>query len=361
MLLQDFDYHLPAELIAQRPLPERDASRLLVVDRKTQSFEDRLFRDLPESLRPGDLLVFNNTRVFPARLLGRRLGVTAQKIGKRNPARHEFLQAEVELFLARQETADTWQALVRPGRKVRTGEVLLFGDGELEAEVLGRGAYGLRRVRLRAQGGDVDEAIDRLGHVPLPPYIRRPDDAADRQAYQTVYAKARGAVAAPTAGLHFTPPIFDRLRARGIETAEITLHVGLGTFQPVHAERVEDHQMEPERFEIAPSAADAVNRALDEGRRVVAVGTTSLRALEHVAATSRGHIVAGRGETGLFIYPGFKFQVAGALITNFHLPRSTLLMLVSAFAGHDLVQATYRHAVSGRYRFYSYGDCMLIM
>ena len=361
MLLEEFDYDLPGELIAQRPLAERDASRLLVVDRKTQTFEDRLFRELPEILQQGDLLVFNNTRVFPARLLGRRLGVTAQKIGKHNPARHEFLQAEVELFLARQETADTWQALVRPGRKVRTGEILIFGDNQLEAEVLGRGAYGLRRVRLRAERGALDEAIDRLGHVPLPPYIHRPDDAADRLAYQTIYAKARGAIAAPTAGLHFTQPIFDRLRARGIGTSELTLHVGLGTFQPVHAESVEDHKMEPERFEIPPSAADAASSALDEGRRIVAVGTTTARAFEHVARTHHGRIVRGAGETNLFIYPGFNLQVVGALLTNFHLPRSTLLMLVAAFAGPELTLRAYQHAVRERYRFYSYGDCVLIV
>jgi S-adenosylmethionine:tRNA ribosyltransferase-isomerase len=361
MLLEEFNYHLPSELIAQRPLSERDASRLLVADRAAQRFEDRVFRELPEILRAGDLLVFNNTKVFPARLLGRRRGVTAQPIGKLNPARREFLTAEVELFLTRQESEDTWQALVRPGRKVRTGEILVFGDNELEAEVLGRGDYGLRRVRLRAPGGALDDVIDRLGHVPLPPYIGRLDEATDRQAYQTVYAKARGAVAAPTAGLHFTESIFSRLRARGVETTEITLHVGLGTFQPVHAERIENHKMEPERFDISPSAAEAVNRALDDGRRVVAVGTTCVRTLEHVALLHGGRIAAGRGETSLFIYPGFKFQVTRALVTNFHLPRSTLLMLVSAFAGRDFIRDAYRRAIAERYRFYSYGDCMLIV
>jgi len=361
MLLEEFDYDLRRELIAQRPLAERGASRLLVVDRAAQRFEDHVFRELPEILRAGDLLVFNNTKVFPARLLGRRRGVTAQPIGKCNPARHEFLTTEVELFLTRQESEDTWQALVRPGRKIRTGEILVFGEGQLEAEVLGRGAYGLRRVHLTAASGTIEETIDRLGHVPLPPYISRPDEASDRETYQTVYAKARGAVAAPTAGLHFTESILDRLRARGIETAEITLHVGLGTFQPVHAERIENHQMEPERFEIPPSAAEAVNRALGDGRRVVTVGTTSVRTLEHVALLHGGRIEPGRGETSLFIYPGFNFQVTRALITNFHLPRSTLLMLVSAFAGRELILGAYRHAVAEGYRFYSYGDCMLIV
>lgn len=361
MLLEEFDYHLPHELIAQRPLAERDASRLLVVNRAAQRFEDRLFRELPELLQAGDLLVFNNTKVFPARLLGRRRGVTAQRIGKQNPARREFLTAEVELFLTRQESEDTWQALVRPGRKIRTGEILVFGQGQLEAEVLGRGDYGLRRVRLRASTGALDDAIDRLGHVPLPPYIHRADDPSDRETYQTVYAKTRGAVAAPTAGLHFTPSIFERLHARGVETVELTLHVGLGTFQPVHAEHVENHQMESERYEIPPSAAAAVNRALDDGRRVIAVGTTSVRTLERTALVNAGGIVPGHGETSLFIYPGFNFQVTRALITNFHLPRSTLLMLVSAFAGRDLILGAYRHAVAERYRFYSYGDCMLIV
>lgn len=361
MLLKEFDYDLPRKLIAQRPLAERDASRLLVVDRAARRSEDRAFRELPETLQAGDLLVFNNTKVFPARLLGRRRGLTAHSIGKGNPARRGFLTAEVELLLTRQESEDTWQALVRPGRKIRTGEILVFGEGQLEAEVLGRGAYGLRRVRLVAPSGTIEKAIDRLGHVPLPPYIARPDEAGDRETYQTVYAKARGAVAAPTAGLHFTRAILDRLRARGVETTEITLHVGLGTFQPVHAERIENHRMEPERFEIPASAAEAVNRALGDGRRVIAVGTTSVRTLEHVAAMHAGRVAPGRGETSLSIYPGFNFQVTRGLITNFHLPRSTLLMLVSAFAGRELILGAYRHAVAERYRFYSYGDCMLIV
>ena len=361
MLIGDFDYDLPAELIAQRPLVERDASRMLVVDRGAHRFEDRSFRDLPSILAPGDLVVFNNTKVFPARLLGRRRGVTAQKIGKRNPARRDFLTAEVEVLLTRQESEDTWQALVRPGRKVRTGEVLSFGHGELEAEVLGRGAYGLRRVRLCAPSSPIDDAIERIGHMPLPPYIHRTDEAEDRTAYQTVYAKVRGAIAAPTAGFHFTPQIIEGLRRRGVRTCEITLHVGLGTFQPVHAERVEDHAMEAERFEVSPEAAHEINLALDDNGRVVAVGTTTVRTLEHVAREHGGRIVSTRGETKLFIVPGFAFQVTRALLTNFHLPRSTLLMLVSALAGRDLVLDAYRHAVAERYRFYSYGDCMLIV
>lgn len=360
MLLAEFGYPLPSELIAQRPLAERDASRMMALDRAARTFEDRAFRDLPQVLQPGDLLVFNNTKVFPARLLGRRRGTTAQKVGKHNPAAREFLTGETELLLTKREADDVWQGLVHPGCKVRTGEVLVFGEDELEAEVLGRGEYGVRRVRLRAREGSIDAAIDRLGHVPLPPYIRRADEAADRTTYQTVYAKVRGAVAAPTAGFHFTERSFDGLRARGVETCELTLHVGLGTFQPVRAERVEDHKMEAERFEISESAASAINRALDERRRVIAVGTTSVRALEYMARENDGRIIPGQGETSLFILPGYQFRVVRALLTNFHLPKSTLLMLVSAFAGRELVLRAYGHAISERYRFYSYGDCMLI-
>jgi len=361
MLLSEFEYSLPSELIASRPLAERDASRLMLVDRATQQFTDRRFRELPEILRSGDLLVFNNTRVFPARLLGRRQGKGAHKVGKHNPALREFLAAEVELMLTRQESEDIWLGLVHPGRKVRVGEVLVFGEGELEAEVLGRGDYGVRQVRLAARSGSVEDAIDRVGHVPLPPYIHRPDEAADRETYQTVYARVRGAVAAPTAGFHFTEQVFGELRARGIEACEITLHVGLGTFQPVRAERVEEHRMEAERFDISNAAATAIDRALEERRRVVAVGTTTVRTLEYVAGEHGGRIVPGRGETNLFIYSGFEFRVTGALLTNFHLPRSTLLMLVCAFAGRDFTLRAYHHAVAERYRFYSYGDCMLIV
>jgi len=360
MLRSEFDYQLPPELIAQRPLPARDSSRLLVLDRATGALQDRIFRELPEILRPGDLLVFNNTKVFPARLLGRRRGITSQKIGKHNPTLREYLTAEIELLLTRQESEDTWQALVHPGRKLRVGEIIVFGEDELEAEVLERGEYGVRLVGLRARGGTVEAAIDRLGHVPLPPYIRRADEPADREAYQTVYAKQRGAVAAPTAGLHFTGHVLEALRARGIESCEITLHVGLGTFQPVRAERVENHHLEAERFEIREAAVAAINRALDERRRVVAVGTTVVRTLEHGARAHGGRMGPGRGETSLFIVPGFAFQVTGALVTNFHLPQSTLLMLISAFAGKELTFRAYRHAVENHYRFYSYGDCMLI-
>ena len=360
MLLEEFDYQLPPELIAQRPLATRDASRMMVLDREAGTFRDQVFQDLPQVLDPGDLLVFNNTKVFPARLLGRRRGLRSQSIGKRNPAAREFLKGEVELLLTRQESGDVWEGLVHPGRKVRTGEVLLFGEGELEAEVIGRGDYGVRHLRLKARQGTVEDSIDRLGHVPLPPYIRRADEAQDRETYQTIYAKVRGAVAAPTAGFHFTEGVIEALRRRQIETCEITLHVGLGTFQPVRVDRVEDHKMEAERYEISEVAAVALNGALEQRRRIIAVGTTSLRALEQAGLERGGRIEPGRGETSLFIYPGFTFRVIRGLLTNFHLPKSTLLMLVCAWAGRDLTLRAYQHALRERYRFYSYGDCMLV-
>jgi S-adenosylmethionine:tRNA ribosyltransferase-isomerase len=361
MLLEEFDYQLPPELIAQRPLAPRDASRMMVLDRKAGTFRDQAFRELPQILEPGDLLVLNNTKVFPARLLGRRRGVHAQPVGKRNPAAREFLKGEVELLLTRQESEDVWEGLVHPGRKVRTGEVLFFGEGELQAEVIGRGDYGVRRVRLRVRGGTIEEAIDRLGHVPLPPYIRRADEAQDHETYQTIYAKVRGAVAAPTAGFHFTEKVIEALHQRDLGTCEITLHVGLGTFQPVRVEQVEDHKMEAERYEITEAAAAALNTALEQSRRIIAVGTTSLRTLEHVGHEHGGRIEPGRGETSLFIYPGFTFRLVRGLLTNFHLPKSTLLMLVCALAGRDLTLRAYQHAVQERYRFYSYGDCMLVL
>jgi len=369
MLLHDFDYLLPHPLIAQEPLAERDASRMMLLDRTAQTFEDRQFRELPGILQPGDLLVLNNTRVFPARLLGRRRGTRSQPIGKSNPAAREYLKAEVELLLTRREAGDVWQGLVHPGRKVRIGEILVFGDGELEAEVLDRGEFGLRRVRLvprsprmgAAGAARVDELIDRLGRVPLPPYIHRPDEPQDRESYQTVYARVRGAVAAPTAGLHFTGRVLKELESRGVEMAEITLHVGPGTFRPVQTERIEEHHMDPEVCEISEEAARSLNRARRERRRVVAIGTTTVRTLEHAVRTPGGQIQPGRSETSLFITPGFDFQVVGALLTNFHLPRSTLLMLVAAFAGREFTFRAYQHAVDMRYRFYSYGDCMLIV
>jgi len=361
VLLSDFNYDLPPELIAQQPLADRAASRLLHLNRTSGALLDRCFRDFPELLRPDDLVVFNNTRVFPARLYGRRSGAKAQPVGPRNPAAREFLKGQIEVLLTRQVSRDPneWECLVRPGRKIGVGETLFFGpEQELSAEVVSRGAFGERRIQFNTSA-DFFQQLERFGHVPLPPYIDREDNPEDRERYQTVYARERGSVAAPTAGLHFTPEILARIRGRGIETAEITLHVGLGTFQPVRAKRVEDHKLHSESYVISPETADKVNRALDSKRRIVAVGTTTVRAVEHSAGES-GKVSPGAGEASIFIYPGYKFRVAGALLTNFHLPQSTLLMLVCAFAGTERVLATYRRAVEQRYRFYSYGDCMFL-
>ena len=363
MLVSDFDYHLPPKLIAQEPLPDRAASRLLHLRRASGEWHDRGFRDFPGLLRPDDLLVLNNTRVFPARLFGHRSGARAQAVSGQNPAAREFLQGKVEVLLTRQLSLEpnVWECLVHPGRKIGIGERLWFGAGrELQAEVIGRGTFGERTIRFDPVP-DFPAVVERLGHVPLPPYIDRPDQAEDRERYQTVYARERGSVAAPTAGLHFTPEIFERIRNRGIESTEITLHVGLGTFQPVHGEVVEQHQLHREWYSISPQAATQLNAALEAGRRVVAVGTTTVRTLEYSAGLAGGaRVQAGSGEAGLFIYPGYQFRVVGALLTNFHLPKSTLLMLVCAFAGREPVLAAYRHAVGQHYRFYSYGDCMFV-
>ncbi len=364
MLVSDFDYRLPEQLIAQEPLPQREASRMLRLSRETGKLEDHCFRDFPELLRPGDLVVFNNTRVFPARLYGRRSGEKAQPISAQNPAYQDFLKGRIEVLLTRQVSAEPneWECLVRPGRKIGVGERLFFGrfeqDNDLAAEVVARGNFGERRIRFEPVL-DFFATIDRLGHVPLPPYISREDRSGDHDRYQTVYARERGSVAAPTAGLHFTSEILGRMKERGIETAEITLHVGLGTFQPVRVERVEEHKLHGERYHIPAEAAEKVNQALDEKRRVVAVGTTTVRTLEHAASPS-GLVQPDSGEADLFIYPGFHFRVIGALLTNFHLPQSTLLMLVCALGGTDRVLAAYQHAVEQRYRFYSYGDCMFV-
>ena len=363
MLVSDFHYELPEAQIAQEPLPDRTASRMLHVRRKTGALEDRVFRDFPDMLRADDLLVLNNTRVFPARLYGRRSGAKAQPLSPRNPATRDFLHGRVEVLLTRQLTEDPndWECLVRPGRKIGVGEHLFFGErDDLEAEVLSRGAFGERRIRFRPTTNFFN-LIETLGHVPLPPYIARADRPGDRERYQTVYARERGSVAAPTAGLHFTPEILGRLHERGIETAELTLHVGLGTFQPIRVERVEDHRLHKEHYSIGQDAATAINRALEQQRRIVAVGTTTVRTLEYaIAQSSDGWIAPQEGEADLFIYPGFMFRIVGALLTNFHLPESTLLMLVCAFGGREAVLQAYGHAVQQGYRFYSYGDCMFL-
>lgn len=363
MLISDFDFDLPEELIAQEPLSDRSASRMLHLYRSTGDYEDRAFQQFPELLRPDDLLVVNNSRVFPARLFGRRAGQRAQPISPRNPAAREFLQGKVEVMLTRQIAPFEWQALVKPGRKIDVGEKIYFGNfghPELQAEITARGEFGERTLRF-APVPDFFALVEKLGHVPLPPYISRHDRPEDRGRYQTVYAQQQGSVAAPTAGLHFTTGILDRIRRRGVQIAEVTLHVGLGTFQPVRVENVEEHRMHREPFTISPDAAEKINRALEEKRRVVAVGTTTVRTLEYAASQNpSGRIAAGSGEAEIFIYPGFSFRVISALLTNFHLPKSTLLMLVSALAGREKILRAYEHAVAERYRFFSYGDCMLI-
>jgi len=363
VLVSEFNYSLPAELIAQEPLADRSASRMLHVLRGAERMEDRVFRDFPGLLRPDDLVVVNNTRVFPARLYGRRAGAKAQPVSPRNPAAREFLKGRVEVLLTQQVSADPneWECLVRPGRKIGVGEVLFFGDqDELRAEVVARGNFGERKIRFHPVR-DFFGVVERLGHVPLPPYIDRTDRPGDRERYQTVYARERGSVAAPTAGLHFTPEILQEMRTRGIEMAEITLHVGLGTFQPVRVERVEDHRLHREVFSISPEAAKKINGALVAEHRVVAVGTTTVRTLEYSALHSPdGTVAAGSGEADIFIYPGHNFRVVSALLTNFHLPQSTLLMLVCAFGGKQAVMSAYQHAIEQKYRFYSYGDCMFL-
>ena len=365
MRVSDFNYHLPEKLIAQDPLEDRAASRLLRIDRESGALEDHGFREFPDLLRPDDLVVFNNTRVFPARLYGRRSGANAQPVSAQNPASRAFLQGRVQVLLTKQisQEPNEWECLVRPGKKIGVGESLYFGGHdstkpELVAEVLSRGDFGERRIRFDP-APDFFATIERLGHVPLPPYIAREDRDNDRERYQTVYAREHGSVAAPTAGLHFSSEILARLQHRGIETAEITLHVGLGTFQPVRGEIVEQHKLHSERYEISEVAVGKINQALDGKRRVVAVGTTTVRTLEYAARTS-GRMQSGRGESDLFIYPGFEFRVVRAMLTNFHLPQSTLLMLVCAFGGTERVLAAYRHGVEHGYRFYSYGDCTLV-
>jgi len=368
VLVSEFDYFLPDELIAQDPLPDRAASRMLRLDRCSGRFQDKEFRQFIDLLRPSDLVVFNNTQVFPARLIGKRSGRRSQPIGLNNPAAHEFLKSKVEVLLTRQtsENPNEWECLVRPGRKIGVGERLFFGEKEeLAAEVIARGSFGERRIRFTTCD-NFFEKIEKIGHVPLPPYIHRShnsrnDDSRDKSRYQTVYARERGSVAAPTAGLHFTPEIITAMKARGIETAEITLHVGLGTFQPVRVDRVEDHKLHRESYNISDETAHKINTAHAENRRIVAVGTTTVRTLEFLARReSTGRVLPGRGEADIFIYPGYKFEVVGAMLTNFHLPESTLLMLVCAFGGKENVLRAYQHAVEQKYRFYSYGDCMFV-
>jgi S-adenosylmethionine:tRNA ribosyltransferase-isomerase len=357
VLVSDFDFTLPEALIAQHPPAVRGGARMLSLDRLTQAWQDRGFSDLPELLQPGDVLVLNNSRVIPARLFARREG---------DPKTDGAPQGRIEVLLTEQQDPSQWKALVRPARKVPVGTRLLFsppGEGAaplLTAEVIDRGEFGERTLRF-----DVTErffeALDQIGHMPLPPYIHRADEQQDRERYQTVFAQARGSVAAPTAGLHFTSEMLRRLEADGVEICYVTLHVGLGTFQPVRVERLDEIRLHTEHFTLPAQTASRINDAKAERRRVVAAGTTTVRVLEHCAAVSAGGTLNPiAGATGIFLSPGHRFRVVDALLTNFHLPQSTLLMLVSAFAGRDLTLAAYRHAVEAGYRFFSYGDCMFI-
>jgi S-adenosylmethionine:tRNA ribosyltransferase-isomerase len=358
MNVSDFDFELPDSLIAQHPPQERGASRLLVL-RRTGTIEHVTFADLDRYLVPGDLLVLNNTRVFPARLLGRRVpsgGVVECLLLNREPQDPGSRIPDPD--------SEVWQCLVHPGQKLKPGAHVLFERGgvAIEGEVLSMHFQGRRAIRLRTgHPGGLAEAIDRVGHIPLPPYIKRHDEELDRDRYQTVYARDRGSVAAPTAGLHFTAAHLTALAARGIELAQVTLHVGYGTFKPVKVEHVEEHVVEAERYTINTDAAAALTRARRERRRIIAVGTTTVRTLESVTMGPDGAVQAGAAETNLFIHPSHQFQLVNAMITNFHLPRSSLLMLVAAFAGRERTLKAYREAVEHGYRFYSYGDAMLIL
>ena len=343
MDLNEFDYELPKELIAQDPLEDRSASRLLVLDKESGAVEHRIFREIPELLVPGDCLVINNTKVIPARLIGAREGSGGA--------------VEVLLLKRIEGRENSWETLVKPGKKAKPGSRIVFGNGLLKAEVVDVVEEGNRIVRFEFEG-IFEEILDRLGEMPLPPYITH--KLEDKNRYQTVYAKYDGSAAAPTAGLHFTKELLEEIRSAGVKIAEITLHVGLGTFRPVKAETVEEHRMHSEYYEISSEAAKLINETRQRGGRIVAVGTTSCRTLE-AASREDGSIEAGSGWTEIFIYPGYRFKMVDALITNFHLPKSTLIMLVSALAGREHVLAAYEEAVRERYRFFSFGDAMLII
>jgi S-adenosylmethionine:tRNA ribosyltransferase-isomerase len=342
MQLTDFDYVLPEELIAQFPADKRDESRLMMLDRKRQAIDVGIFSDITRLLTAGDLLVINDTRVIPARLLGRK--ATGGKI---------------EVFLVRRDPGpkERWECMTKSSHPPQVGSELVF-SGELSAVVVGAGEGGFRTLEFFC-AGDFQLLLEELGRIPLPPYIKREAGALDRDRYQTVFARQKGALAAPTAGLHFTAEMLERLQLQGVEIRPLTLHVGLGTFMPVRTDNLLQHRMHLENYSISPETAAAVNRARLEGRRVIALGTTTTRALESAAVS--GKLIAGEGSTQLYILPGFKFQVIDGLLTNFHLPKSTLLMLVSAFAGRDFVLAAYRRAVAEKFRFFSYGDAMLIV
>ena len=341
MRTEDFDFILPEELIAQHPLEQRDHSRLLVLDKHTGSIAHRRFDNILEYLQPGDVLVVNNTRVIPARLFGVKMGGTAH--------------IEVLLLKPVENQPDCWEVLVRPGKRVKQGAQVDFGDGRMIGTIIEETDSG--RIMQFQYEGIFNEILDELGTMPLPPYIK--EKLADQERYQTVYAKERGSAAAPTAGLHFTKELLAQVRANGVEVVEVLLHVGLGTFRPVQADDILEHKMHSEYYRITPEAAATINKALDEGRRIIAVGTTSTRTLE--SAAQNGRVVPGEGETSIFIYPGYQFQILSGLITNFHLPKSTLVMLVSALAGREHILHAYAEAIKERYRFFSFGDAMLII
>jgi S-adenosylmethionine:tRNA ribosyltransferase-isomerase len=345
MQISDFDYELPEDLIAQQPLAERDASRMLIVDRATQSWRDSSFTMLPDNLTDRDVLVLNNTRVFPARLRGRRW-----------PS-----GGSIELLLLREVEDQTWEALMRPGRRLKIGAEIEFEEANLRAKVIASHDDGLRTIRFQSTE-PLENVIDKIGEPPLPPYIKRRsgESRGDLDRYQTIYADQRGSIAAPTAGLHFTPTVLKAVEERGVPVVEITLHVGYGTFEPVRVENIFEHRVAAEWFSITEEVAAVINQAYSAGGRIVAVGTTTARALES-AATAPGQVKAQSGFAALTIFPGFRFQVVDSLLTNFHLPRSSLLVLACAFGGRDFILGAYRHAVEERYRVYSYGDCMLIL
>jgi S-adenosylmethionine:tRNA ribosyltransferase-isomerase len=355
VLVSDFDFALPEDLIAQQPPPERGGSRMLLLDRASGALRDDVFARFPQQPRAGDVLVLNDSRVIPARLYG----VRARRSGESEPA-----TGRIEVLLTERLDPWEWNALVKPGRKLRVGDAIEFKDAsqqiQLHAEIIASGERGERTLRF-SPTDDFDARLDALGHMPLPPYIHREDAALDRERYQTVYAARRGSAAAPTAGLHFTPELLQQIRAAGVHICSVTLHVGLGTFQPVRVADTQQIHLHSEHYELPQATAEHINAAKRDGRRVIAAGTTTVRTLEHSAASSPdGELHAQAGATSIFISPGYRFRIVDALLTNFHLPQSTLLMLVSAFAGRDNTLAAYRHAVEARYRFFSYGDCMFI-
>ena len=354
MNVSDFDYELPLELIAQRPSQQRDACRLLAVHTDSGQLEHRVFSDILDYLDPGDCLVFNDSKVIPARLFGIRRGTGAK----------------VEFLLSKCIEGNTWETLVKPGRRCKTGDIIDFGDGELSAEITGYSEDGTRIAEFSCEGPLMD-VVEKLGKMPLPPYIERESDESDKESYQNVYAKNQGSVACATAGLHWTPELIKAAEAKGVRTAYVTLHVGIGTFRPVKVDKVEDHHMHFESYSVSEEAAEIINKTKAEGGRIISVGTTACRTMES-AATDEGILKAGSGSTGIFIYPGYRFKLVDRLITNFHLPKSTLLMLVSALAsdlhperdimsGRDIIISAYKEAVKQKYRFFSYGDAMIIL